>query len=579
LQAGGFRSALLLPLTTAVHNVGVLAFIAHRPGTYSQAELELLAPVADQVAVAVDNALHSARAGEQQIELTRERDRWRVLLEVTNALVSTLDLVELLDRIAPSLKRVVEFDIASLDLYDAARHVLQPVVQYPAFESRIVPTDAVLLEDSAVRRAFESREPLLIDDIAAADLGPKIAAIAGRRGLKSGCAIPLVGPQRTIGAFVLAARQPGRFAEHHLELLLQVGRQIAIAVENALAYQRVAELTDRLAREKRYLEDEIRGTWTFEEIVGRSPALRRALALVEDAAPTDTTVLLLGETGTGKELFARAVHNLSPRRDRTLVKVNCAAIPSGLLESELFGHEKGAFTGALDRKIGRFELADGGTLLLDEVGDIPLDLQTKLLRVLQEREFERLGSTRSLKVDVRVIAATNQDLKRLVGEQRFRSDLYYRLNVFPIAIPPLRERRGDVPLLVKHFVEKHARRLKRPIDRIPTEAIDALERWTWPGNVRELESVIERAVIRSRNGVLHIPLGDLQAEPDAESRDVARLAPGATLEAMEREHILRTLADTHWVIGGPRGAASRLGMKRTTLVSRMRKLGIARPVP
>ena len=334
----------------------------------------------------------------------------------------------------------------------------------------------------------------------------------------------------------------------------------------------------RLAGEKRYLEDEVRGTWAFEEIVGRSAPVRRALSQVEDVAPTDTTVLLLGETGTGKELFARAIHRLSPRHDRTLVKVNCAAIPSGLLESELFGHEKGAFTGALDRKIGRFELADGGTLLLDEIGDIPLELQTKLLRVLQEREFERLGSTRSQKVDVRIIAATNQDLKRLVTAQRFRADLYYRLNVFPITIPPLRDRRGDVKLLVRYFVDKHARRLKKPIDRIPADAIDALERWTWPGNVRELESMVERAVIRSRNGVLNLALGDLQTEPDSDESGALSTGHGLTLEAMEREHILRTLTDTHWVIGGPKGAASRLGMKRSTLVSRMRKLGISRSV-
>jgi formate hydrogenlyase transcriptional activator len=359
---------------------------------------------------------------------------------------------------------------------------------------------------------------------------------------------------------------------------LQVGRQIAIAIENAVAYQKIAELTERLAGEKRYLEDEIRGTWTFEEIVGRSAPVRRALSQVEDVAPTDTTVLLLGETGTGKELFARAIHRLSPRRDRTLVKVNCAAIPSGLLESELFGHEKGAFTGALDRKIGRFELADRGTLLLDEIGDIPLELQTKLLRVLQEREFERLGSTRSQKVDVRIIAATNQDLKRLVAAQRFRADLYYRLNVFPITIPALRDRRGDVAMLVRYFVDKHARRLKKPVDRIPADAIDALERWSWPGNVRELENVVERAVIRSRNGVLNLPLADLQTGPDADAAPAVSTTDELTLEALEREHILRTLTNTHWVIGGPHGAAARLGMKRSTLVSRMRKLGISRSV-
>jgi formate hydrogenlyase transcriptional activator len=509
--------------------------------------------------------------------MTSGDDRSRVLLEVTNALVSTLDLEELLRKIAPSLEPLVEFDVATIDVYDVERQVLQPIALYPDAGPVTKPSEPVPIGDSPLGRAFASGEPLLIDEFTPALLGPAVASVGRQAGLESGCAIPLLGPRRTVGAFMLASRKPGRFAARELELLLQVGRQIAIAVENAVAYQRIAELTERLAGEKRYLEEEIRGAWAFEEIVGRSTPIRQALSQVEDVAPTDTTVLLLGETGTGKELFARAIHRLSPRRDRTLVKVNCAAIPSGLLESELFGHEKGAFTGALERKIGRFELADHGTLLLDEIGDIPLELQTKLLRVLQEREFERLGSTRSQKVDVRIIAATNQDLERLVATHLFRADLYYRLNVFPITIPPLRDRRGDVKLLVRYFVERHARRLKKPIDRVPAEAVDALERWTWPGNVRELESVIERAVIRSRNGVLDLAVRDLRPEPDAEP-PAHPTADGLTLEAMERGHILRTLTDTHWVIGGPNGAAVRLGMKRSTLVSRMRKLGISRAV-
>jgi formate hydrogenlyase transcriptional activator len=346
-------------------------------------------------------------------------------------------------------------------------------------------------------------------------------------------------------------------------------------VENSLAFGQIVEHANKLSEEKLYLQDEIRTEYNFEEIVGESPALKQILGQIQTVAPIDSTILILGETGTGKELIARAIHNLSARRERTLVKVNCAAIPTGLLESELFGHEKGAFTGAIAQRIGRFELAHRGTLFLDEVGDIPFDLQPKLLRVLQEQEFERLGSPRTIRVDVRLVAATNADLAQKVADNQFRSDLYYRLNVFPVIIPPLRERREDIPLLVRYFAQKHARRMKKPIDTIPVKAMTALTEYYWPGNVRELENFIERAVILSRGTELQLPLAELKQR----TQSVAAVVSNgfATLEHAERDHIVRALTETAWVIGGPTGAAARLGMKRTTLQSRMRKLGISRP--
>jgi formate hydrogenlyase transcriptional activator len=413
------------------------------------------------------------------------------------------------------------------------------------------------------------------EDLAALAAESPIVQRIVAEGVKTVCSVPLLSHDRALGALNVASERPAAFSAEDVELLGQVASQIAIAVENGLAFQQIADLKEKLSKEKLYLEDEIRTEHNFDEIVGQSTALKQVLKQVEIVAPTDSTVLIQGETGTGKELIARAIHNLSGRQSRTFVRLNCAAIPTGLLESELFGHEKGAFTGAIAQRIGRFELAHGGTLFLDEVGDIPLELQSKLLRVLQEQEFERLGSTRTIRVDVRVVAATNRDLATMVADKEFRSDLYYRLNVFPIVNPPLRDRREDVPALVRYFTQQFARRMNKRIASIPSEAMDAMTRYDWPGNVRELENFIERAVIVSRGSTLDVPLAALQQQAKAVRADRARTL--STLEEAERAHIREALQQTGWQVGGPEGAAARLGLKRTTLQARMAKLGIERP--
>jgi formate hydrogenlyase transcriptional activator len=389
-------------------------------------------------------------------------------------------------------------------------------------------------------------------------------------GLRVGCYLPLVGRNRVVGVLMLSRRSDHVFERDDVILLEQVAAQVAIAVENALEYEQAIKDRDKETKQRLYLEEEIRTQ--CGSIVGDSPALNAALQLVSVVAPTDSSVLILGETGTGKELIARAVHDLSSRRDRAFVKLNCAAIPLGLLESELFGHEKGAFTGAIAQKMGRFELANKGTLFLDEVGDIPIELQAKLLRVLQEQEFERLGNARTHKVDVRLIAATHRDLPGMVKQSAFREDLYYRLNVFPISVPALRQRTVDIPKLVRHFTELYARRMNKRIDEIPSETMDALVRYTWPGNVRELQNFIERAVILSPHSVLRAPTFELDA-----SVPMARSESMTGLQEVERDHIIRALEASNWVVGGRNGAAERLGMKRTSLVYRMQKLRVRRP--
>ncbi len=572
LRQHGVQSLCVLPLTTAHRRVGAMALGSVEASAYDAADLEFLRQVAAQVAVAVDNALNSQNAQVYQQELARERDRLRLLLEVNNALVSTLDLRQLLSAISACLRRVMNHDYASLGLYEpAAQQVRLQALDFPQGKGLLHEEMVFPIEGTPSGEVVVTRQPLIITGARLDSYEPSVSRLFTAEGLRSGCIVPLITANRILGTLSLSSLRAGAFTQEDVDLLMRVANQVAIAIENALAYREIAELKNKLADEKLYLEEEIRSEYTFEEIVGESPALKRVLSQVETVAPTDSSVLVLGGTGTGKEVIARAIHDLSARRERTFVKVNCAAIPTGLLESELFGHEKGAFTGAIAQKVGRFELAHRGTLFLDEVGDIPLELQPKLLRVLQEKEFERLGGTRTQHVDVRVVAATNRDLTQMVEDRLFRSDLYYRLNVFPITVPPLRERAEDIPLLVRYFAQKHARRMDRLIDTIPAEEMEALTRYHWPGNVRELENLIERAVILSRGPALHVPLPEGRLSAEATASPI-------TLEAAEREHILHALSETNWVIAGSHGAAARLGMKRTTLQSRMAKLGISRPV-
>ena len=592
LRGYNVRSMAIIPLTTAQHRLGAMCFGHTAPQHVTDMELQFMQRVASQVAVAVDNALNLESSQAYQKQLAGERDRFRVLLEVNNVLISSRELPELFPGIVSCLERVIHHDYTSLALLDPATKTLRIYAFYfPANQNIFKPDTIVPLENTPAGRAVTTGRPCIARGAELDNYPSEVVNILRGEGVQAICCVPLIHRDRTFGTLNLASRRLDTFTAADVELLQPVGAQIAIAVENALAFKEIDALKDKLAVEKLYLEEEIRSELNFEEIVGESVALKRALAQVELAAPAGTTVLLLGETGTGKELFARAIHNLSPRRDRTFVKINCAAIPSGLLESELFGHEKGAFTGAINQKIGRFEFADKGTLFLDEVGDIPLELQPKLLRVLQEQEFERLGGNRTQRVDVRVVAATNLDLSKLVAQRQFRNDLYYRLNVFPIQIPALRERAEDIPLLVRYFVQRFSRSLNKAVAYIPADAMEALVRYSWPGNVRELENLIERAVLLSPGKELRVPLSELKdtSGPGASGVDspspftalnssTSLSSSVSTLEEAERQHILRALKQTEWRIAGPKGAANMLGMKRTTLQARMRKLGIRRPV-
>ena len=574
------KSVCSLPLTTAHQRLGTLNVWSEEIGAYDDLDLEFAQLVATQIAVAVDNAIHFQEAQLYQQQLARERDTLRLMLEVNNAVVSHLDLREMLDAATNSLQRVMQFDCLSVFLYDPDRNSLKlKLLDFLTRRGLISEDVEISLNDNPTALpaglAFTTREPVLMPSIDVERFPSNIARLLVSEGIKSGCSIPLISHGKALGVLSVGSKKASAFNKTDTQLLTQVGNQLAIAIENALAYREIDSLKNKLEEEKLYLEEEISSQFNFREIIGHSPSLKRALQDVQTVAPTDSNVLIFGETGTGKELIARAIHNLSVRKDHTLVKVNCAAIPTGLLESEMFGHEKGAFTGAIEQRKGRFELANEGTLFLDEVEDIPLDLQPKLLRVLQEQEFERLGSSRTITVDVRVVAATNADLAELVADKKFRSDLYYRLNVFPITLPPLRERTEDIPLLVHFFTQKFAQRMRKPIERIPTETITTLTRYAWPGNIRELQNLIERAVILSRGTVLEVPLGELKQNGKATENNAANTT--IALEDVEREHILRILRETNWVIGGVAGAAAKLGLPRTTLNNKMQKLGITRP--
>jgi len=538
---------------------------------------ELHALRKDGTEVPVEISLSPIESEEGTLVLTAIRDiseqkraEEALLLQVTNALISKLEISDLLVAISASIQQLKPHLFASLAFYDPAIRKLrmQALKTIPGKEQ---PQETLIpLEHTPAGKAFVARESVLLNHMETQDFDRDIIRQWVARGVKSACWLPIVSHDRPLGVLTVASEREAAFTQEDVSLLSRIANQVAVALDNALALRQLSELQDRLSQEKLYLEEELRTKHNFEEIIGESPALKRVLTQVETVAATDSTVLLLGETGTGKELIARAIHNLSPRRERAFVRLSCAAIPLGLLESELFGHQKGAFTGAITQKVGRLELAHQGTLLLDEVGDIPLEIQPKLLRALQEKEFERLGSTRTIPVDVRMIAATNRNLAKMVEDGQFRSDLYYRLKVFPVTVPALRERLEDIPRLVRHFVEKLARRMSKRIDTVPDETMRVLSRWPWPGNVRELENFIERAVILSHGPILRAPLKELESAPEAKS------AGTATLKAAEREHIIRALRETGGVIGGLHGAAARLGIPRTTLHNKMRKLGIFR---
>jgi formate hydrogenlyase transcriptional activator len=571
----GIRAVWSRPLFTREGNVlGTFAILYREVRTPDAIDLQLIENASHIAGVAIERHIHEEA-------LRYEHDRLRLLLEITNSTTSKLDLPRLVEALSTNLLSVTRCDFCALLLPDADSGELRLTTLYnPEARNSLCDGTIIPIHGSICGKAFWSGKTQHFDDFEEVRYDPEsFGNSVGRRfyqcvmaeGLVSGCDLPLIGRSGVVGVLAALKRSERAFQRDDVIFLEQVAHQVAIAVENALEYEKAIKDRDKETKQRLYLEEEIRSQ--SGRIVGESPALKAALQLVSVVAPTDSSVLILGETGTGKELIARAIHDLSTRRERAFIKLNCAAIPLGLLESELFGHEKGAFTGAIRQKIGRFELANKGTLFLDEVGDIPLELQAKLLRVLQEQEFERLGGNPTHKVDVRLIAATHRDLPGMVKQSTFREDLYYRLKVFPISVPALRQRTEDIPELVRHFTELYARRMNKLINEIPSETMDVLVRYPWPGNIRELQNFIERAVILSPHSVLRAPTSELEPfRAHAETN-----IPMTGLEEVERDHIIRALEASNWVVGGRNGAAERLGMKRTSLVYRMQKLRISRP--
>jgi formate hydrogenlyase transcriptional activator len=554
-------STCTLPLIRGTRHLGVLSLGRFYPNAYDEEEVRFLGLASDQIGLAIDAAVNFYLS-------QRAQERLELILDLTNQVVSNLEFHDLLVAASASVRRVMHCDAAAVLLADSDGVYLRVhALDYPDSRGIFIEGALIPVEGTMPGNSFRSGKPMVVNRLDPAEMSPEMYSKARAEGLNSLCDVPLISRNRLLGVLAVARREENAFDADELAFLTQVANQLAMGVENSLAYRKIAELTARLAQEKLYLEDEIRGEMDFEGIVGQSSALRHVLHLVETVAPSDSTVLLLGETGTGKELIARAIHDRSKRKDRTFVKLNCAAIPTGLLESELFGHERGAFTGAITQKIGRLELADQGSLFLDEVGDIPIEIQPKLLRALQEREFERLGSTHTKKVNVRLVAATNRNLEKMIQNREFRSDLYYRLNVFPIHIPPLRERPEDIPLLVRYFAQKYARRMEKQIESIPTAAMKKLSTWHWPGNIRELENFIERSVILTQTTALQLPAGEIGSNGGA-------VPAGDSRQGKDRDEILHILKETQGRVAGPRGAAARMGIKRTTLISRMKKLGI-----
>jgi formate hydrogenlyase transcriptional activator len=572
-RESGSQSLCILPLATSVHRLGALCIGRERRDAFSDEESSLLSLVSHYAALAIDDRVNFAQSELARAQLEEERTKLRLILDLNNSVVSNLELRDVLQAVSPGIRKAMRLDGVALILPDGEGRELQLyALDFPEGNLPARPELPTSLNGSVSGRVFRTGRPW-IGDIGQLQRSGFDHRIASAAGVKTLCMLPLLRCNRVLGVLCLVRTEENAFTQSDLEFLSQIAGQVAIAIDNAFAYRQITELKDKLNQEKLYFEDELRSEMNFQEIIGNSPVLCRVLSQVEAVAPTGSTVLIYGETGTGKELIARAVHNLSQRQSNPFVKLNCAAIPTGLLESELFGHERGAFTGAVAQRIGRFELASQGTIFLDEVGEIPLELQPKLLRVLQEREFERLGGSRTLRTNARLIAATNRDLKAMVEEQKFRSDLFYRLNVFPIHVPPLRERTEDIPFLVRHFAQYYAFNMGRQIDTISSETMNALVRYPWPGNIRELQNVIERAVILSKGPMLKVPLGDLKTRLP----ELGHMNGSSTLEEVERRHILSVLEQTNWVFAGPNGAAARLGLKRPTLQFRMQKLGISRP--
>jgi formate hydrogenlyase transcriptional activator len=569
----GNRSLCVLPLNKAPDRIGVLCFAKKESDGFSEREVSLLSLLANYVGLAIDDRLNLAHSETVRMKLESEQTKLNLILDLNNSVVSNLELGDVLRSVSPNIRRTMRLESVAVILPDAAQEHLQLY----AFDFSDKKEDLLNqifrpFEGSIAEQVFRSGKAW-VGDLEEWNRSSPGSKVSWGDNTATIFMIPLVRCKNVLGVLCLMRAQKNGFTKEDIEFLSQIAGQMAIAIDNAFAYQRITQLSDKLTQEKLYLEDEIRSELNFEEIIGNSAVLRQVLRQVEAVAPTNSTVLIQGETGSGKELIARAVHNFSRRRAHPFVKLNCAAIPTGLLESELFGHEKGAFTGAIAQRMGRFELASQGTIFLDEVSEIPLDLQPKLLRVLQEREFERLGSSRTLRTDARLIAATNRDLNEMVDAQRFRSDLFYRLNVFPIYVPPLRERKEDIPFLVRHFAQHFARNMSRDINTISTETMNLMVSYPWPGNIRELQNVIERAVILSRGPELQVPLMELKTK----TAEMNGHTNGATLEEVERKHILSILEQTNWVFAGPNGAAARLGIKRPTLQFRMQKLGISRP--
>ncbi len=576
MREAGLRSLCAVPLTTAHRRLGSLIIASVQPGAYTPEEVRFFNLVANQIALATDDAINFANS-------QRAQERLQLLLDLTNRVASQLNLREVLREISAQIREVMQCDGVGIGLPspETGRFRIY-VLDFPNAPANLE-EDYEPDADNPAAAVFRTGVPAILTGE-----NLKRLKIAADHGIRSTVHVPLAGLGGVVGVLSLGTQRENAFSSDDLPFLTQVARQVALAIENALAYGEVSEQKHKLTLEKLYLEDELRSEGQFEDIIGRSESLSRVLDQIATVAPTDSTVLIYGETGSGKELIARALHNLSARKSGAFVKLNCAAIPTGLLESEMFGHERGAFTGAIAQRIGRFELANRGTIFLDEIGDIPLDLQPKLLRVLQEREFERLGSTRTMRSDARLIAATNRDLDQFVAEGKFRSDLYYRLNVFPVRVPALRERPEDIPLLVRHFVQQFSRRLGKAIDAIPGETMAALARYSWPGNIRELQNVIERAVILTNGPVLSVHIDDLRAPsspasplgtPNGHSASTQIAAPSrqdlrSALEESERQQIIAALEQSNWIVAGPEGAAARLGLKRSTLQSRMRKFGI-----